>query len=629
MSRQQKAQDFTKDPQTAQFKEQIETNEKLDELVELLKKKIAELSELKRTVEENKKRFEVRVGKRGKRGKTGHNPTNEELVALIAPLIPNTKNGKDGADGISPDEEDIIRKVLASIELPQVDQDAVIEEIIKQIPQTGEAVRDALELLQEDERLDKSAVKGIDKIEKDIKEVQSRPVNYRGGGARHAHMIHTDTTNFDTNLSSDDDTVQKALDTIDNLSLGHTPEGTAVLSTGEGGGSKFLREDGDGTSSWQTIPAGAVDVVSNVATDTILGRDTAGSGDSEELTPAAVRTLINVEDGATADQDLSGLLPKAGGTMTGNIALNGNYLSGDGGDEGVFVDSSGDVGIGTLSPSAKLHISEGNLELDNTTNANQFGTITKGGNRFIHDFNYGDNGSVTTSGFNTFIGDGVGNFTMGSGATGAHEASYNTIIGNGAFISNTRGYSNVALGYIALASNTTGDGNFALGNNSLQLITNGRENIAIGRFAGTYIANGSSANTTGDFSIFLGTNAKALADNNQNQIVIGYNATGIGSNSVVLGNDSIVTTALKGNVGIGTTTPTAKLHVDQSSTTAEIPVLTLDQADISEEMISFETTIGTGNAIEAVGAKTLTTTHFIKVTLPGGLTRYIPAGTIA
>ncbi len=33
-------------------------------------------------------------------------------------------------------------------------------------------------------------------------------------------------------------------------------EGTAVLSTGETGGSKFLREDGDGTSSWQTISGG-------------------------------------------------------------------------------------------------------------------------------------------------------------------------------------------------------------------------------------------------------------------------------------------------------------------------------------------------------------------------------------
>jgi len=73
----------------------------------------------------------------------------------------------------------------------------------------------------------------------------------------------------------------------------------------------------------------------------------------------------------------------------------------------------------------------------------------------------------------------------------------------------------------------------------------------------------------------------------------------------------------------------ARLHIDQNSTTAAQPVLYLDQADISEEMIEFNTTIGTGNAIEAVGAKTLTTTHFIKVTLPGALTRYIPVGTIA
>ena len=76
-------------------------------------------------------------------------------------------------------------------------------------------------------------------------------------------------------------------------------EGTDILSTGETGAVKFLREDGDGTCSWQSPPTvGTVDVVSNVATSTILGRVTAGSGDSEELTATQVRTLINVEDGA-------------------------------------------------------------------------------------------------------------------------------------------------------------------------------------------------------------------------------------------------------------------------------------------------------------------------------------------
>ena len=35
-----------------------------------------------------------------------------------------------------------------------------------------------------------------------------------------------------------------------------TPEGTAILSTGETGGTKFLREDGDNSCSWQAVPAG-------------------------------------------------------------------------------------------------------------------------------------------------------------------------------------------------------------------------------------------------------------------------------------------------------------------------------------------------------------------------------------
>mgnify|MGYP004006650489 FL=1 len=39
-------------------------------------------------------------------------------------------------------------------------------------------------------------------------------------------------------------------------SSAHTPEGTAVKSTGETGATEFLREDGDDTSSWQTIEGG-------------------------------------------------------------------------------------------------------------------------------------------------------------------------------------------------------------------------------------------------------------------------------------------------------------------------------------------------------------------------------------
>ena len=63
------------------------------------------------------------------------------------------------------------------------------------------------------------------------------------------------------------------------------------------------------------IAAGAIDTahigddqvtyakIQNVsATDRILGRDSSGAGVIEEITPANLRTMINVEDGATADQ---------------------------------------------------------------------------------------------------------------------------------------------------------------------------------------------------------------------------------------------------------------------------------------------------------------------------------------
>jgi hypothetical protein len=47
-----------------------------------------------------------------------------------------------------------------------------------------------------------------------------------------------------------------------------TPEGTVVKSTGESGGTKFLREDGDGTCSWQAAGGGGSDYV-HISTTTL------------------------------------------------------------------------------------------------------------------------------------------------------------------------------------------------------------------------------------------------------------------------------------------------------------------------------------------------------------------------
>ena len=82
----------------------------------------------------------------------------------------------------------------------------------------------------------------------------------------------------------------------------------------------------DGTN-FTNIPAGKVDVVSNVATARILGRTTAGSGDSEELTASATRTFLNVEDGATANSTNATLLARANHTGTQLAATISNFAA--------------------------------------------------------------------------------------------------------------------------------------------------------------------------------------------------------------------------------------------------------------------------------------------------------------
>jgi hypothetical protein len=50
---------------------------------------------------------------------------------------------------------------------------------------------------------------------------------------------------------------------------------------------------------------------------------------------------------------------------TSNIALGRNYISGDGDDEGIYIDSAGRIGIGTTTPSESLSIAGGALYLEN------------------------------------------------------------------------------------------------------------------------------------------------------------------------------------------------------------------------------------------------------------------------
>jgi hypothetical protein len=274
---------------------------------------------------------------------------------------------------------------------------------------------------------------------------------------------------------------------------------------------------------------------------------------------------------------------------------------------------NGYVGIGTTSPLEKLHIASGNIRVDDTTYASQYGVLYKGANRFLHNFNYGNNGTVTTDGLNTFLGVNAGNFTMGSTATQTSHASYNTGIGSSALFSNTTGNYNSAQGYAALFSNTTGSYNSAQGYGALYSNTTGNYNSAQGMYAlysnttgsgnsaqgyqaGRYLADGSTGRTTGNNGLYLGYSSKASADGTDNEIVIGYNAIGLGSNTVVLGNTSIVTTVLRGNVGIGTTSPNYPFHVVVSGNVTGMAV----QSGAGSGALKFGADVGAGTLTAGV-----------------------------
>lgn len=98
------------------------------------------------------------------------------------------------------------------------------------------------------------------------------PADY--AAASHTHT-HADITDYDTELAGKTNTTaftpsadyHPATKKYVDDNAGSAPEGTAVLSTGETGGSKFLREDGDGTCSWQSITGGGDMLAANNLSD--------------------------------------------------------------------------------------------------------------------------------------------------------------------------------------------------------------------------------------------------------------------------------------------------------------------------------------------------------------------------
>lgn len=227
------------------------------------------------------------------------------------------------------------------------------------------------------------------------------------------------------------------------------------------------------------------------------------------------------------------------------------------------------VGIGTTNPGFRVDVDGGDINIINLADGYRIDgeyvlTCNNDASSIYVGINAGT--AITAGAANAFVGFEAGGATTSGGA--------NTFIGNGAANLNETGSSNVAVGTLANGSGTTGDENVAVGVFAGFSTDGGNGNVSVGTSAGFDI-------TTGEFNVSVGQNAGDVNETGNNNVFIGHNARpstnnftnsgAIGANAFVGASNSIVIGSINGQngwigasaqIGIGTTIPSASLHVD-------------------------------------------------------------------
>jgi hypothetical protein len=307
-------------------------------------------------------------------------------------------------------------------------------------------------------------------------------------------------------------------------------EGTSILSTGEVGGTKFLREDGDGTSSWQAVPPSYTsplttkgDIFTYDTGDQRLAIGTDGfvlTADSAEATGikwAASGALNNVVEDTT---------PQLGGDLDGqsfNITHSGTLLT-----DGIgILDASGiynrTTDAGTMYFAGGDSSTSGSgVTLFGGTHATQASDIyfwgggySAGSVVFWYDHSASEflykNTTIKVEEQVSAHAD-----TSGYGQIWIKDDTPNTI-----WFTDDAGTDfqlGAGGGFTSFVDDET-NGNYAIGLNALDsIIAGGLDNIAIGENAGTAL-------TTSDNGVYIGTDAGLLVTSgSDNNTAVGFNS---------------------------------------------------------------------------------------------------------
>jgi len=220
--------------------------------------------------------------------------------------------------------------------------------------------------------------------------------------------IRTDTGKLFT--KKDDNSVAE-------ISGGGITDGDKGDITVSGSGSSFTIDNGvvtsakiaDGTIVNDDIAADTIQLtkIQEMATNHIIGRSTSGTGNPEILGAGQVRTILNVENGATADQsasDILSLLSDQNIATTGSLTIGTDIIHS--GDTDTKISFTTDQITAATAGTTRLTVSDSAIQLSlNTTVAGSF-TMAATNSNFVVNNNAGSNvftvnsasGNVTTSG---------------------------------------------------------------------------------------------------------------------------------------------------------------------------------------------------------------------------------------
>lgn len=328
----------------ANLSESIETNEKLDAL---LTKEVPSEMSIKNFPEVQTIKIEG-LSTITLKGDKGDSPTNEELLELITPLIPDVKDGedyilteKDKKDIASKIKVPVIEKVIEKTEV--IREQPIVTNQVKEVAvtDTPEEIVEKINSLSTDSNDYKINVTHISGIERFVDGV-TKAVN---GGVRLLTSLLdvkvTTPTNgqalvYDSTLrlwknstvsGGGGHTIQdEGTPLTQRTNLNFVGAGVTVTDGGAGPDSSIVTINGGAVATptgtgFTHITAGVQDAaaklvdtadinanqvtnakLAQVATATFKGRTTAGTGDSEDLTIAQAKTLLNLTGTNSGDQ---------------------------------------------------------------------------------------------------------------------------------------------------------------------------------------------------------------------------------------------------------------------------------------------------------------------------------------